>query len=135
MARRTIFFAVTVVAVWIARGVWDYNPDLRERIEDHPWQSVGLLTLGIVTIVLLVWAHYNLVWWKVTLAFVLGVAVTLWGRELLGGIGWEQVGIFVGCLAALVLLWALTVLDFAAAGHSRVANWVRARLNVAPAHP
>ncbi len=112
IARKTLFFVVTVATVWILRGVWDWNPDLRDRIGDHPWQSVALLTLGVASFALLIWAAATASWWKVILAFVLGIAAALWGSELLEGIAWTQIGIIVACIALLVLLWGLTVLDF-----------------------
>ena len=113
MARRTFFFLVTVVAVWIARGVWDWNPDLRERVGDHPWQSMALLVLVVASVALLVWGVVRPSSLKVISAFVLGLAAAAWGRELLDGIGWTQIGVLALCLVALAALWAFTVLDAA----------------------
>ena len=126
MVRKTVFFLITVVAVWIARGIWDWNPSLRGRIGDHPWQSVGHLALGVASVALLVWGIVRPSSWKVLLAFGLGVLAALWGKELLEGIGWMQVGVFAGCIALLVALWAFTVLD---GDHAVI---TRARTRLAP---
>lgn len=109
--RRTIGFLASVILVWVARGIWDWTPELRERLGDSPWQSVGLLTLTVLAIVFLIWALYDPDSWKVLMTFLLGIGTALWGRDLLKGIEWSQTMTLLGAIFGLVLLWFITTWD------------------------
>ncbi len=111
IVRKSVFFIVTIVVTGYLVTYWWYTPELRDRVSDHPWQSVSLLILGVVSVALLVWGIVRPSSWKVLLSFGLGFAAALWGMELLEGIAWLQIGIIAGCIAILVVLWVLTILD------------------------
>lgn len=128
MVRKSVFFAVTVVVTWVARGFWDYNPKFRDVITEHPWQSFGLLIIAVASVALMIWGIVRPSAWKVISAFLLGIATAVWGNELLEGIGWRQIGAFAACVALLAVLWALTVLD---ADHQLVQR-ARQRLRARP---
>ncbi len=109
--RRTIGFIATVVLLWVSRGVYDYTPDLRERLTESPWESLGLLVLTIVAIAALVWAVTHPSPPRTVLAFGLGFGTALWGQQLLEGIGWAQTGSLLGVIAGLALLYFVTTWD------------------------
>jgi apolipoprotein N-acyltransferase len=109
--RRTIGFLVTVGLIGRLCYQLAWEPELRDRLLEEPWQSVGLLVLMVVAVAALVWAVLDPDSWKVILAFLLGLATAIWGRELLEGITWSQIGILVGILAGLVVLWVITTWD------------------------
>lgn len=109
--RRTLCFIITVALTGRLCYQLAWAPELRERLLDNPWQSVGLLTLAVVAIAALIWAAINHGTVQTFLAFGLGIATAVWGMQLLHGIAWEQVGIILGALAGLVVLWFLTTWD------------------------
>ncbi len=109
--RRTAGFLITVGLIGRLSYQLAWEPDLRDRLLESPWQSVGLLTLCIVAVAALIWAVVDPDGWKVLMAFGLGIATAIWGRELLNGISWFQCGILLGLIAGLVVLWFITTWD------------------------
>lgn len=110
MVRRTIGFVLTVVLVIVTTHHLEYNPELRRRLLDDPWESVGLLVLLAAAITALVWACAKPSQVKTLLAFGLGIASALWAREIFAGIKWGEIGLLVGAVLLLLILWAITVL-------------------------
>ena len=106
--RRTIGFLVTVIVTGRLCYQLAWEPELRDRLLDSPWQSVGLLTLFILALIALVWAMLDPNSWRTFMAFVLGIGVAIWGRQLLEGISWGQIGILAGIFTGLVILWVVT---------------------------
>lgn len=111
MVRRSIGFIVTVVVTAWAGYQLAWANDLRERIIDHPWKSFLLLALVAAAAGMLVWGVLRPSSAKVLGAFVLGVASWGFGRWVLEGIEWQQVGILLGAVAVIAGLWVWTVLD------------------------
>ena len=110
MARRLIGFILTVLLVGWSMYQLAWSPDLRELILDHPYQSVGFVAAVLFTLVLWLWLVLDTNTPKAIGASVLSVIVALWGRELLDGISWGQIGVLFGALVVLVILGAITVL-------------------------
>lgn len=109
--RRTIGFAVTVLVVGRLCYQIAWEPELRDRLVESPWQSVGLMALAVVSTVLLLWAIFDPSQWRTLMAFCLGAATVLWGKDLLQGISWSQLGILLGITAGLALAWFITTWD------------------------
>lgn len=111
--RRTIFWLITVGLVWVARGVWDYTPDIRERLTRSPLQSVIFVALLLVAIALFAWLfNEDATRPKMLWALLLGGAVALWGKDLLSGIAWGQIGALIGILVAMGALWYISTWDY-----------------------
>jgi hypothetical protein len=110
MVRRLIGFILTVLLVGWSMYRLAWSPDLRELIMDHPYQSVGFVAAVLLTFVLWLWLVLDTNTPKAIGASVLSVVVALWGRELLGGISWGQIGLLFAALLVLVILGAITVL-------------------------
>lgn len=108
LARRTTGFVLTVALVARLCYQLAWEKDLRERLLDNPWQSVGLLTLTVLAIATLVWSVARPSSWKTLLAFGLGIGVAIWGSDLLDGIDGGQVAILLATLAGLALCWVVT---------------------------
>lgn len=124
--RRTIFWLMTVGLVWVARGVWDYTPELRERLTRSPIQSVIFIALLLVVIALFAWLFTEEASrGKVLLALLLGGAVTFWGKDLLSGIAWGQIGALFGILVAMVALWFITTWDYIIEPGTAQSMWTR----------
>lgn len=109
--RRTIAFWFTVALVGRLSYQLAWEPELRDRLLDSPWNSLGLLVLTALAIAALIWAVYDPTQLKTLLAFGLGMGTALWGRELLEGISWGQTLTLVGVVAGLVILWFITTWD------------------------
>lgn len=109
--RRTLAFLFTVGLVGRLSYQLAWEPDLRDRLLDSPWNSVGLLVLTALAVAMLIWAVIKPTQWRTLLAFGLGMSTAIWGRELLNGISWGQTLILVGIVAGLVLLWFITTWD------------------------
>lgn len=111
MIRRIIGFILTVILVSWSMYQLAWSPDMRERILDHPYQSVGFLVAVMLTLCLWLWLVLDTSTPKAIGASLLSVVVALWGNELLDGISWGQIGIIFGALVVLVILGAITVLS------------------------
>lgn len=111
MVRRVVGFVLTVLLVGWSMYQLAWSPDLRERVLDHPYQSVGFLVAVLATVALWLWLVLDTNTPKAIGASLLSVVVALWGRELLDGISWGQIGLIVGALVVLVILGAITVLS------------------------
>ena len=109
--RRTIAFWFTVALVGRLSYQLAWEADLRDRLLDSPWNSVGLLVLSALAIGALIWAIVDPTQLKTLLAFVLGMATALWGQKLLKGISWGQTLTLVGIVGGLVVLWFITTWD------------------------
>lgn len=110
MVRRLVGFVLTVLLVSWSMYQLAWSPDLRELILDHPYQSVGFVAAVLATLILWLWLVLDTNTPKAIGASALSVVVALWGRELLDGISWGQIGLLFGALVVLVILGAVTVL-------------------------
>lgn len=109
MVRRTIGFILTVITmIWSTQQVI-WNPDLKERIVDNPFQSFGFLVAVLATVALWLWLVFDTNTPRAIGACVLSVIVALWGNDLLDGIAWGQIGMIFGSLVVIVILWYITV--------------------------
>lgn len=109
--RRTIGFIITVGLIGRLSYELAWQPDLRDRLLESPWQSVTLFALALGTIGFVLWSIFAPNGWRTLITFGLGIATALWAQDLLQGISWAQLGILCGIVFGLVALWFITTWD------------------------
>lgn len=123
--RRIIMFYISM-AIGIRAGyqlAWE--PDLRDRLTESPWQSLALLMVVLVTIAFVLWSIASPNRWRTAVTFVLGIVSALWTQDLLEGISWGQLGLVTIILVVINALMYVTTWDYIfgdAATRSRLAS-------------
>lgn len=111
MIRRTIGFILTVVLTLTAGYQLAWHKDLRDRIWDHPFQSIGLLVLAFAAIGVILWSTVRPHHGSAFFGVAFGAGAVLLGSHLFHGIKWTTLGLLGLVLLGLMFLWALTVRD------------------------
>jgi hypothetical protein len=102
MIRRSFFFVLTVVLAAWAGYQLAWNREVFESLKST--EAIGFLALAIGAVAFLVWSMLQPSWWKVPVAFVLGLFAAQLGSELF------EVNVWWAFLAVVIAfaLWAAT---------------------------
>ena len=123
--RRILMFYVSMILGIRAGYQLAYEPDLRDRLAESPWQSIALLLVVLVTIAFVLWSIVRPNQWRTAVTFVLGIVSALWTQDLLEGISWGQLGLVAIILVAINALMYITTWDYifgSATTRSRLAS-------------
>lgn len=111
MFRRSIGWILSVAFGMAVMHTLDWHPGLKAELLSFGLPGLGVLVLGVAALAVLGWAMAKPSRSKVILAFVLGIGAAMWASSMFrNSVGTSVILIVVG-LAALALLWALTIVQ------------------------